>query len=109
MEGIKAVAMSQVESKPLWGYGHPWLEKEHWDELKERSLVVLDDIALRGRATDAQYDVMQKFLLRQQDRPTVITCNLDLDQIAAVYDDRTASRIAEGTIAHVGGDDRRAG
>jgi DNA replication protein DnaC len=109
LDGFKAVvtSVSWEHPQPLWGYGHPQPEHEHWAELRERPFVVLDDLGLRGRASDAQYDALQKFLLIQQDKPTVITSNLDLDRLAGVYDDRTASRIAAGTAVEVGGPDKR--
>jgi DNA replication protein DnaC len=108
IEGMKAVSTSSFEPQPLWGYGAiPLRENEHWEELKERSLVVLDDIALRDRVSDAQYEVMQKFLMIRQDRPTVITGNLSIGKIAKVYDDRVASRIAAGTSIEITGDDMR--
>jgi len=107
-DGFKAVAMSCASPQPLWGYGAvPLPEWDHWDELKRRSVVVLDDVGLRGRATDAQYDALQKFLLVRQDKPTVLTSNLNLKAIESVFDDRTASRIAEGTSVKVAGKDRR--
>jgi DNA replication protein DnaC len=112
VDGFKAVVTSASwdHRQPRWGYGCvPLPEHEHWAEIRQRSssLIVLDDLGLRGRASDAQYDALQKFLLMRQDRPTVITSNLDLDRLAGVYDDRTASRIAAGTVVEIGGPDRR--
>jgi len=107
VDGFKAVVMSAVDPRPLWGYGQPFVEWEHWDELRKRSFVVLDDIGLRGKASDAQYDALQKFLLMRQDAPTVLTSNHSLENLAAIYDDRTASRVADGTIVAVNGKDRR--
>lgn len=111
-EGFKAVVTATVENpKPLWGvciYAS-WAEPDHWLELVERgkNLVVLDDIGLRDRATDAQFEAFQKFLLYRENKPTIITSNLDLDGIHRVYDDRIASRLAAGTIVAMRGKDRR--
>lgn len=107
-KGFRAVASASAEPQPLWGYGMiPLREVEHWLELEERSLVVLDDIALRDRVSEAQFEVMQEFLNRRQGKPTVITGNMSIEQIAKVYDDRVASRIAAGTLIEIDGDDKR--
>lgn len=107
-KGFRAVASACAEPQPLWGYGLiPLREAEHWLELEERSLVVLDDIALRDRVSEAQFEVMQEFLNRRQGKPTVITGNMSIEQIAKVYDDRVASRIAAGTLIEIDGDDKR--
>jgi len=107
-KGMKAVATSCAEPQPLWGYGKvPLRESEHWAELDARSLVVLDDVALRDRVSEAQYEVMQEFLSRRQGRPTVITGNLSIEQVAKVYDDRVASRLAAGTCIEITGADMR--
>ena len=108
IEGMRAVATSCVDPQPLWGFGLvPLREREHWDELGERALVVLDDIALRDRASDAQFEVMQKFLTVRQNRPTIITGNLSIGKVAKVYDDRVASRLAAGTAIEITGPDMR--
>jgi DNA replication protein DnaC len=57
--------------------------------------------------SEAQYEVMQEFLSRRQGRPTVITGNLSIEQIAKVYDDRVASRLAAGTCIEITGEDMR--
>jgi DNA replication protein DnaC len=107
-KGFRAVATSCAEPQPLWGYGKvPLREPEHWAELDARSLVVLDDVALRDRVSEAQYEVMQEFLSRRQGRPTVITGNLSIEQVAKVYDDRVASRLAAGTCIEITGEDMR--
>ena len=54
-----------------------------------------------------QFEVMQEFLNRRQGKPTVITGNMSIEQIAKVYDDRVASRIAAGTLIEIDGDDKR--
>jgi hypothetical protein len=37
----------------------------------------------------------------------VVLSNLELDTLAKVYDDRIASRLGAGTVAYLGGEDRR--
>ena len=108
VEGLRAVATSCAEPQPLCGFGSvPLREAEHWAELDARSLVVLDDIALRDRASDAQFEVMQKFLTVRQGLPTIITGNLSIGKVATVYDDRVASRLAAGTCIEITGADMR--
>jgi len=113
LDGFKAVVTATTDHpKPLWGVVQyaAWPEHEHWSELRERGdvLVVLDDIGLRGRATDAQFEAMQKFLLFREGKPTIFTSNMSLQRVSRVYDDRIASRLSAGTVIAMRGDDRRA-
>lgn len=118
LEGFAAVTMVCGE-RPQWLWGMrpdpdwAWQARQRreargmWDELAAAPFAVLDDIGLRARASDAQNNAMQRFLLTRGVQPTVYTSNLDLEGLARAYDDRVASRLAAGTVIEVGGEDRR--
>lgn len=70
-------------------------------------LTVLDELGARERVNDTHYEVVQRLIDRRRGLPLILISNLDLNGLAQVYDDRIASRAAEGTVFHLAGDDRR--
>lgn len=93
-----------VAAKPARVY-----PQEIWKSWSDANLAVLDDLGTREKATDTHYETVKRAIDVRTGRPLVLTTNLDLDMLAAVYDDRMASRCAGGTVLHIGGPDRRIG
>lgn len=81
--------------------------KGFWQEVSVCELVVLDELGLRARAGDWQYDCVKRLLDAREGLPLIGLSNLTLDQLVHCYDDRVCSRLAAGTIHHLGGEDRR--
>ena len=76
------------------------------EEIAETTLLCLDDIGLRS-PSDAAYDILHAVMTARRRNPTVITGNLSPVQLAKLYDDRIASRLAQGTVLELCGADRR--
>ncbi len=77
-----------------------------WREVADTALVVLDEIG-SGVVSDFHRTVIQQVLDMREGRPLVCLSNLDLEAIALTHDDRIASRLAAGTVAHLAGRDLR--
>jgi len=81
---------------------------EHlWRGLAKAPLVVLDELGGRERVSDHHYDAVKRLLDERHGLPLVLLSNHDLAALARLYDDRIASRIGGGTVAALGGPDRR--
>jgi hypothetical protein len=78
-----------------------------WKMIRDDALVVLDELGARSRVSDHHYDCVKRLIDERLGRPLVVVSNLALDQVAEVYDDRIASRLAAGTVVLLKGDDRR--
>ncbi len=77
-------------------------------DLVDAPLLVLDDLGTEHGSEWARSILLGLIDGRySNDRPTLITTNLNLQRLAAVVDDRTASRLAEGRIIKLDGSDRR--
>lgn len=80
---------------------------EHvWSMISGYSLVVLDEIGARA-PSDHAYETLQAALDTRASRPSIYISNLPISEIAAVYDDRIASRLAAGSIYQTESTDRR--
>jgi DNA replication protein DnaC len=87
--------------------GRPVSSRALWAEAEQTGLVVLDELGQRARASDWQYDCVKRLLDAREGLPLIAASNMDLSQVAQCYDDRVASRLAAGTVFHLGGEDRR--
>lgn len=110
-------------------YGKPWLKyrvpelAKHLQalgrepsieeaEIKNLSgfegMLLLDDLGVEKVTPFVLQDLYMILAEREEwDRPTLMTTNLTLDQVAAQFDDRIASRLAGGHVIYFGGEDRR--
>lgn len=85
-----------------------------WDEWESNimrkvgsaSLACFDDVGLR-RPSEAGYEVFFSLVELRTGKPTIYTGNIPPKELAAIYDDRLASRILRGTVIQYGGEDRR--
>lgn len=70
----------------------------------------IDDIGLRSKTeTDFAYVTLYSILNTRQERklPTYISTNKSIDQLAHSFDQRIASRLGQGTVIEMKGEDRR--
>jgi DNA replication protein DnaC len=71
-------------------------------------LIVLDDLGAGALTDFERRSALEVIEARLNSlRPTIVTTNLDLEDIAAKLDDRIASRVASYTNIELGGVDRR--
>lgn len=70
-------------------------------------LTILDELGSRDTVTDYQYETLKRAIDTRHGKPCIWISNLSLDRLAGVYDDRIASRLAEGTVFDAGAKDRR--
>lgn len=71
------------------------------------ALCVVDEIGARRQISDTAYESIKLVLDVREEKPLLLLSNLTLEQIAAVYDDRIASRCAAGTVVMVDAVDQR--
>jgi hypothetical protein len=70
--------------------------------------LMLDDLGAEKTTPFAVQCLYSVLAAREEwGRPTALTTNLTLDEIARVFDDRIASRLAGGYVLAMGGPDRR--
>lgn len=79
------------------------------DHVGAVELAVLDEIGGRGAGGELIPGVVQDFAdyRARQSHVAVYVSNLDVPQIAALFDDRIASRLSCGTVFELTGPDRR--
>ncbi len=70
------------------------------------SLVVFDDVGIR-EPTEAQFATFYEMVNSRVGKPTIVTGNIEPNELEDVYDGRIASRLLAGTVLHVVGQDRR--
>lgn len=87
------------------GY-HVTIEK-FWNSVSAAKVVVLDEIGCRDRVSDHVYEAAKTVLDVRHGKPLVCVSNLELEKLEALFDDRIASRLCEGTVMKLGGKDRR--
>lgn len=78
-----------------------------WDKVQRRPVVVLDELGSRDKVTDHQYECVKRMLDLREGKPFVAISNKDVKTLAALYDDRVASRLVAGTVTRIQGQDRR--
>lgn len=80
-----------------------------WNTWARQSVVVLDEIGARDRVSDFHYETVKRAIDEREGKPAVFISNKPLDDLAKIYDDRIASRLAGGTVMTIICDDRRLG
>lgn len=79
----------------------------YWERWQAAKLCILDDVGLRQKSTEPQYEALKTAIDRRHGRALIVVSNHDLDRVSELYDDRIASRLASGTVINADGDDRR--
>lgn len=100
-------ASTSADEKRIVIKEEPMDDRKFWNYLMRSPLVVVDDIATRTGYSDPQYDQFYDLVEGRKLKPTVFVSNLALPELAKVFDERIASRIAAGTIFTLSGRDRR--
>lgn len=78
-----------------------------WEDWGKASLCIVDEIGTRNTVSDFQYETLKRAIDVRFSKPLIAISNLNLDQLASLFDDRVASRLAGGTVVNVQGDDQR--
>lgn len=81
--------------------------RELWRDWERAGIAVLDDISSRQKVSDSQYETLLDCLDKRQGWPTIYTSNFGRTELAAIYDDRIASRLSAGTVCEIQGDRRQ--
>jgi hypothetical protein len=76
-------------------------------KMRDASLVVFNDVGIR-RPSEAALEIFLQMLDLRIGKMTIATSNLAPEDLAALFDERVASRLFRGQTIHVVGDDRRA-
>lgn len=94
----------------------PWLRSDghkgntdlarFWALIDRCDLICIEDVGVRP-ATDPQREVMLEILNRRKGKATIITSNIEPNLLHKVYDGRIQSRVTEGTLIRVVGQDQR--
>lgn len=69
-----------------------------WIDWRGAMLGVLDELALRAKASAAHYETLKRAIDDREGRPLVLLSNVPLPKLAEVYDDRIASRMGGGSL-----------
>jgi DNA replication protein DnaC len=88
------------------GRGEPVSPRMLWCAWRSAAIACLDEIGCRDKASDFHYETLKECIDHRRG-PAIYISNLPPAAIAAIYDDRIASRLCAGTVLHVGGKDRR--
>jgi hypothetical protein len=86
--------------------GTKWPE-HFWADVVRAPLVVLDEIALRDKVSDARYEATKRLIDERFGLPLVVVSNPAMREIAGLYDARVFSRLAAGVTIELSGKDRR--
>ena len=78
-----------------------------WSDWRGAKVAILDEIGARERVSDFHYETVKRAIDSREGQPLILVSNLTIGQIAKVYDDRIASRMAAGTVIEIQGRDRR--
>jgi hypothetical protein len=89
------------------GYGGKVWPEKLWESLANTPLLVLDELGTREKVSDQHYEVVKNCIDKRHGKPLVVISNLELDRVAAIYDDRISSRLVAGTVFEFTGKDRR--
>ncbi len=71
------------------------------------SILALDELGLRDTVSDAHYESVYRVVELRSRKPFVVISNHSLERLEKIYDARTVSRLAAGTVVEFSGADRR--
>ena len=81
--------------------------EQTWREWEESRLAVLDELGSREKVGDFVYNTTKQLIDLRAGKPLIVISNLNLNQLALLFDDRVTSRLGSGTVVYVDGEDRR--
>lgn len=79
-----------------------------WAAIRSSQIATLDELGAR-EVSEHHFDAVCEWIDARTNRPAIYITNKTLDEIAKLYDDRVASRLASGTVVSLSGSDRRIG
>lgn len=101
------------ETLRLCKLGQLWAEGTHdrrcvwpdewWSAWSALALAIVDELGAKAETTDHGYETIKTAIDARKKRPLVLISNLGLRELARVFDDRIASRIAAGTLVDLAG------
>ena len=78
-----------------------------WRSVGSAAIATLDEIGSRQQVSEFHYETVCEFLDLRECSPAIYLSNLRITELAKIYDDRVASRLASGTVLELEGPDRR--
>jgi DNA replication protein DnaC len=87
--------------------GYPIFTGEIWRRVESAPVVAVDEIGARTVVSDHRYATLKTLLDLREGKPLALVSNVEPSELAAIYDDRIASRALCGTVVKAGGVDRR--
>ena len=94
------------QGRATWSSGYARTPHEIWKDWGGAECVVLDEIGSRDKVSDHHYETIKRAIDLRENMPAVYVSNLSMEDLAKVYDDRIASRLASGTRIEMTGDRR---
>jgi len=85
----------------------PRTPTEGWSWWVEREVTVIDELGSRSNVADWSYEIIKRAIDTRHGKPAIWLSNLSPAELESVYDDRIVSRLCEGTVFHLDGEDRR--
>lgn len=77
-----------------------------WKWVSHVGVMIVDEIGT-GAVGDWKVEALWRILDARKGLPTILTGNIDLNVIAEHFDERIKSRITEGTVIRMRGEDKR--
>lgn len=77
-----------------------------WDRWRDATCVVLDELGQRN-PSDHAYETIKRAIDWRREQPAIFVSNVELVNLAAIYDERIYSRLNAGTVIEMSGADRR--
>jgi chromosomal replication initiation ATPase DnaA len=117
MRGMRIYKTAQVacEDLILAGKGeycpgqYPVSVGQYWRDWNGALVTCMDELGSKQTVSDHHYETVKRAIDERYGKPAIFISNLSITQLAAVYDDRIASRLSAGTVLAFSGKDRRAG
>ena len=100
-ERARLAALGELEDMTITGF---------WDYWRRADITCLDELGSRSsreKVSDHHYETVKRAIDARHGQPAIWISNLSLEELAQVYDDRIASRLSEGTVIAMNGEDRR--
>jgi DNA replication protein DnaC len=78
-----------------------------WTHIRKVDLVVIDELGAREKVPQTHYDAILRLLDIRLKAPLIFVSNLNMEELAEVYDYRVVDRLLAGTVLCVKGESRR--
>lgn len=96
-----------MADRARWSTGYRKTVADVWASWDQAAFAVMDELGARTRVSDHAYDTVKRAIDSRFARPTLYISNLGQTELAKVYDDRIVSRLSEGTVVVISGDQRK--